>query len=74
MGAGWHTAGGWAGILTGIVALYLSFAEVMNATSNKPVVFLGGPIFKPTPVPGAQGAKSYPSHTEKAALPAETPR
>ena len=58
MGARWHTAGGWVGLITGIVALYLSFAEVMNATLNKPVVFVGRPIFKPAPVPASQASKS----------------
>ena len=58
MGARWHTTGGWVGLLTGIVALYLSFAEVMNATLNEPVVFVGRPIFKPTLVPASQATKS----------------
>src|SRR5277367_2082158 len=32
MGASWHAAGGWVGLITGLGALYLSFAEVTNAT------------------------------------------
>jgi len=44
MGAGWRTAGGWLGLLTGLDALYVSFAEVTNATFNKIVLPLGAPI------------------------------
>jgi succinate-acetate transporter protein len=47
MGAGWHTAGGYVGLLTGIDALFLSFAEVTNATFGRVVIGVGGPIFKP---------------------------
>ena len=46
LGSGWHTAGGWVGLLTGIAALYLSFAEVTNATFGSPVVSVGGPIIR----------------------------
>jgi uncharacterized protein len=46
MGAGWRTAGGWLGLLTGLDALYVSFAEVTNATFNKIVLPLGAPILK----------------------------
>lgn len=35
MGQGWRVAGGWLGLLTGLDALYLSFAEVTNATVKK---------------------------------------
>ena len=45
-GAGWRTAGGGVGLLTGIDALYLSFAEVTNATVGRVVVPLGEPILK----------------------------
>jgi hypothetical protein len=45
-GAEWHTAGGWVGLLTGIDALYVSFAEVTNATFNKNAIPLGAPILK----------------------------
>jgi succinate-acetate transporter protein len=48
MGSGWHTAGGWLGLLTGFDALYVSFAEVTNATFDRPVVPLGPPILRPT--------------------------
>ncbi len=47
MGAGWHKMGGYVGLLTGIDALYLSFAEVTNATFGRVVVGVGGPIIKP---------------------------
>jgi uncharacterized protein len=46
MGAGWRTAGGWLGLLTGLDALYVSFAEVTNATFSKIVLPLGAPILK----------------------------
>lgn len=46
MGAGWRTAGGWMGLLTGIDALYLSFADVTNATFKREVLPVGGPILK----------------------------
>ena len=52
-GAGWHTAGGWLGLLTGVDALYLAFAEVTNAAYGRPVVFVGAPIIKPAPLPAA---------------------
>jgi succinate-acetate transporter protein len=34
------------GLLTGADALYLSFAEVTNATARKVVLPVGGPILK----------------------------
>jgi uncharacterized protein len=46
MGAGWHTLGGWVGLATGLDALYLSFAEVTNATAGRAVIGVGGPILK----------------------------
>jgi uncharacterized protein len=46
MGAGWKTLGGWAGLATGLDALYLSFAEVTNATFGRKVLGVGGPILK----------------------------
>jgi len=49
MGAGWRTAGGWMGLLTGLDALYVSFAEVTNVTFNKTVLPLGAPILKALP-------------------------
>jgi hypothetical protein len=47
MGAGWHTAGGWVGVVTGADALYLAFAEVTNGTFKRTLVPVGGPILKP---------------------------
>jgi len=49
MGSSWHTAGGWFGLITGVDALYVSFAEVTNATFDRTVVPLGAPILKPGP-------------------------
>jgi hypothetical protein len=46
MGMAWHTAGGWVGLLTGLDALYLSFAEVTNETFGKTVMAVGGAILK----------------------------
>ena len=46
MGPGWRVAGGWLGLVTGLDALYLSFAEVTNATVKKVVLPLGRPILK----------------------------
>ena len=47
LGSAWRVAGGWVGLLTGIAALYVSFAEVTNATFNRNVIPLGAPILKP---------------------------
>ncbi len=49
IGAGFRTLGGWVGLVTGIDALYVSFAEVTNATFNRNVIPLGAPILKPPP-------------------------
>jgi succinate-acetate transporter protein len=46
MGAVWKTLGGWFGLATGLDALYLSFAEVTNATFGRKVIMVGGPILK----------------------------
>ena len=46
MGVGWHKLGGWFGLATGFDALYLSFAEVVNATFERSVICVGGPIIK----------------------------
>ena len=46
MGLGWRVAGGWLGLITGLDALYLSFAEVTNATVGKAVLPVGRPILK----------------------------
>ena len=46
MGASWRVAGGRLGLLTGLDALYLSFAEVTNATFRRSLLPVGGPILK----------------------------
>jgi succinate-acetate transporter protein len=46
MGLAWHRAGGWFGLITGLDALYLSFAEVTNATFGRTVVATGGAVLK----------------------------
>jgi succinate-acetate transporter protein len=46
---GWTTGkklGGVVGLVTGLIALYASFAEVLNATAGKEVIGLGEPIIK----------------------------
>lgn len=44
-GSYWLHAGGWAGIVTAIVAWYASAAGVVNGMSSKPVVPVGKPIW-----------------------------
>ena len=46
MGASWHKLGGWLGLLTGADALFLSFADVTNATFGRTLIGVGGPILK----------------------------
>jgi succinate-acetate transporter protein len=46
IGASWHKSGGWCGLLTGVDALFLSFADVTNATFGRTVIGVGGPILK----------------------------
>ena len=46
MGTSWHVAGGWVGLLTGLDALYASFAEVTNATFKRVVLPLGSPMVR----------------------------
>ncbi len=46
MGSGWHALGGWFGLATGVLALYLSFAEVTNETFGRTVIGVGSPILK----------------------------
>lgn len=74
MGARWHTAGGWVGVLTGIDALYLSFAEVANATFGSTVFPVGKPIFTQNLVIAAQTGKSYGGISEGVVMPAAAPR
>jgi len=46
MGAIWHRAGGWLGLLTGLTAMFTSFVEVLNATFKRVVIPLGSPILR----------------------------
>jgi succinate-acetate transporter protein len=46
MGATWHKLGGWFGLATGILALYLSFAELTNETFGRIVIGVGSPVLK----------------------------
>ncbi|PWI58470.1 acetate uptake transporter [Sulfoacidibacillus thermotolerans] len=39
--------GGWTGLLTGILALYTSFAGIVNTNANRVVVPVGSSILKP---------------------------
>jgi len=59
-GAGWRVAGGRVGLLTGVDALFLSFAEVTNATVGRIVVPVGKPILNAgsTTVAPKQGSAS----------------
>jgi succinate-acetate transporter protein len=62
MGAGWHVAGGWVGVLTGADALFLSFAEVMNSTFKRTVVAVGGPVLKPYSASATDAEHSLRAH------------
>ncbi len=55
-GATAGTIGGWLGLLTGIDALYVSFAEVTNGTFGRTLLPLGTPIVKPRPQEQARAA------------------
>jgi uncharacterized protein len=56
-GASWRATGGWFGLVTGLAALYVSFAEVTNATFQKTILPLGAPILRSPSV--TSGAVSY---------------
>ncbi len=49
-------AGGWVGILTGLLAMYVSFAEVANWTYDREVIPLGG-----APLKSKTGRKTQPA-------------
>ncbi len=49
-GAQFRTIGGWVGLVTGLSALYVAFAEVTNATFGKTVFPLGAAILKASEV------------------------
>ncbi len=55
-GAQAGTIGGWLGLLTGIDALYVSFAEVTNGTFGHTVIPLGAPIIKEHPTTDVRAA------------------
>jgi uncharacterized protein len=46
LGEKFKHAGGFLGLATGVSALYLSFAELVNATFKRAVLPLGGPVLK----------------------------
>jgi hypothetical protein len=46
LGLGTGKLGGWVGLLTGIDALYVSFAEVTNSAFGRTALPLGGPILR----------------------------
>lgn len=46
LGLGTGVLGGWVGLLTGMDALYVSFAEVTNGAFGRTVLPLGNPIVK----------------------------
>jgi succinate-acetate transporter protein len=46
LGTVWRTLGGWVGLLTGLDAMYVSFAHVANEAFGRPVVPLGNAILK----------------------------
>jgi len=46
LGMGTGKLGGWTGLITGIDALYVSFAEVTNAAFGRTMVPLGAPILR----------------------------
>ena len=59
--AGAKVLGGYIGILTGIAALYVSFAEVTNGTFGRTVVPLGTPFVneeRPAQIPGEADSRA----------------
>lgn len=74
MGTGWHTAGGWVGLITGVDALFLSFAEVTNSTFGSTVISVGGPIIRRNLLSSGQTGKPYAGHPEGIAIPVAAPR
>ncbi len=59
LGGGTGVIGGYMGLASGLLAMYVSFAEVTNATFDRTVIPLGrqllGPNVTPTPASRAQG-------------------
>ncbi len=58
LGRGTGVIGGYVGLLTGLDALYVSFAEVTNATFGRVVLPLGNPIRAATATPEPAGSKA----------------
>jgi succinate-acetate transporter protein len=59
--AGAKVLGGYIGILTGIAAMYVSFAEVTNGAFGRAIIPLGTPIVKErpaAPMPGEGGIRA----------------
>ncbi len=48
MGGSSTSVGGYLGLITGVLALYTSFAGVMNNTANRTILPVGTPFAKPT--------------------------
>jgi succinate-acetate transporter protein len=46
LGLGTGVIGGWLGLLCGLIAMYVSFAEVTNGTFGRTVLPLGSPLLK----------------------------
>jgi succinate-acetate transporter protein len=57
-GVGVTAIGGYLGILTALVAWYTSAAIVVNSLSDRPVLPLGSPLWRPRPVAPGAGAPS----------------
>jgi hypothetical protein len=57
-------AGGWAGIVTAIVAWYASAAGVVNSMTPRPVVPVGDPIWRDAPATSGrpQQRHAMPQH------------
>jgi uncharacterized protein len=57
LGIGWlGVAGGWVGILTGLDAMFVSFAEVASWAYDREVVPLGG-----APIESSSGQQTQPA-------------
>nr|NNM90379.1 acetate uptake transporter [Bacilli bacterium] len=48
MGGSSTSVGGYLGLITGVLALYTSFAGIMNNTANRTILPVGTPFAKPT--------------------------
>ncbi len=61
MGGGTKTIGGYMGLASGLLAMYVSFAEVTNATFGRSVIPLGRQILGPTPGAAVASSKGTPA-------------